>query len=100
MTKLEKAEESARTLVAKVLADQAKRREEAAEVEKRRLELTTQAAECEAERDRQFMQQMQQLMALMVQSVRAQSYPPPSMFPIESNCTRRMLGCVSRTCAN
>lgn len=82
MSKLEKAEESAHTLVAKVLAYQAKRREEDAEVEKRCLELTIQAAERKAERDRQFMQQMQQMMALMVQSVGVQSYPPPSMFPI------------------
>ena len=73
MTKLEKVEESAHTLV---LADQTKRREEAAEVEKRCLELTIQAAERKAERDRKFMQQM---MALMVG---AQSYLPLSMFPI------------------
>lgn len=81
MTKLEKAEESAHALVSKVLTDQAKRRAESADIEKKRLELATQAAEREAERDRQFMQQMQQMMALMVQSVGAQSYPPPSMFP-------------------
>ena len=66
----------------KVLADQAKRREESAEIEKRRLELATQTAEREAERDRQFMQQMQQMMALMVQSIAAQSYSPPTPFPM------------------
>ena len=82
LTKLEKAEASADTLVTKVLADQAKRREESAEIEKRRLELATQTAEREAERDRQFMQQMQQMMALMVQSIGAQSYPPPTPFPM------------------
>ena len=85
MTKLEKAKQSADNLVTKVLADQAKRRKvladqakrraESAEIEKKRLEL----AECEAERDRQFMQQM---IALMIQSVRAQSYPPPAPFPM------------------
>ena len=79
LNKLEKAEASADTLVTKVLADQAKRREESAEIEKRRLELATQTAEREAERDRQFMQQM---MALMVQSIGAQSYPPPTLFPM------------------
>ena len=82
LTKLEKAEASADTLVTKVLADQAKRREESAEIEKRRLELATQTAERKAERDRQFMQQMQQMMALMVQSIGAQSYPPPTPFPM------------------
>ena len=82
LTKLEKAEASADTLVTKVLADQAKRREESAEIEKRRLEIATQTAEHEAERDRQFMQQMQQMMALMVQSIGAQSYPPPTPFPM------------------
>ena len=56
MTKLEKAEQSADNLVTKVLADQAKRRAESAEIEKKRLELAIQTAEREAERDRQFMQ--------------------------------------------
>ena len=82
LTKLEKAEASADTLVTKVLADQAKRREESAEIEKRRLELATQTAERKAERDRQFMQQMQQMMALMVQSIAAQSYSPPTPLPM------------------
>ena len=51
MTKLEKAEQSADNLVTKVLTDQAKRRAESAEIEKR-LELAIQTAEHEAERDR------------------------------------------------
>ena len=82
MTKLEKAEQSADNLVTKVLTDQAKRRAESAEIEKKRLELAIQTEEREAERDRQFMQQMQQMMALMIQSVRTQSYPPPAPFPM------------------
>ena len=76
MTKLEKAEESSDALFAKVLADQQKRRAEAAEIERKRLELAKQIAEREVKRDRQFMLQMQQMMALRVQSAGALSYPP------------------------
>ena len=82
VTKLQKAEEAADSVVAKVLADQAKRREESAEIERKRLEIAQQIAEREAERDRQFMSSMQQMMALMVQSLGAQGYPSPTPFPM------------------
>ena len=81
MTKLQKAEEAADSVVAKVLADQAKRREES-EIERKHLEIGQQIAEREAERDRQFMSSMQQTMALMVQSLGAQWYPSPTPFPM------------------
>ena len=80
VTKLQKVEEAADSVVAKVLADQAKRREESATIERKRLEIAQQIAEREAERDRQFMSSMQQVMALMVQSLGAQGYPSPTPF--------------------
>ena len=71
VAKLQKAEEAADSVVAKVLADQAKRREESAEIERKCLEIAQQIAKREAERDKQFMSSMQQMMALMVQSLGA-----------------------------
>ena len=82
VTKLQKAEEAADSVVAKVLVDQAKRREESAEIERKRLVIAQQITEREAERDRQFISSMQQMMALTVQSLGPQGYSSPTPFPM------------------
>lgn len=78
-SKLQKAEESADAFMSKGLSDQDKRRAEWAEMERQQMEFALKQAERESERDRQFMLQMQQMMAMVVQSVAAlpHTHPPP-----------------------
>ena len=68
--------------MSKVLSDQNKRRTEWAEIEQKRMELAVKEAERQTERDRQFMLQMQQMMALVVQSVAALPHTHPAPHPL------------------
>ena len=61
-----------------MLADQAKRREESVDIDRKHLEIAQQISESEAEMERQFMSLMQQMMALMIQSLGAQGFPSPT----------------------
>lgn len=79
ITKLHRAEASAKTVIKEVMDSQEKAKRRREDLEERRLQLDAKREERENERDRQFMATMSNMMMMMSQYMGTAFYPPMPM---------------------